>query len=325
MGINAQTGFVNGATAVAGGDLLEQAKVTTNGSGSIDFTLDKKISSCRVMVSSAVNVVPSAEVLLSYVGGTTWCSTKANPGKTQLLAPGVEITMKDPLFGVSVDGSTVLVKVQSGIVFVRSVAPGITDGGQLVGPGSQTIVEAGKVAAPPEIFDPARTPELEQSAVAALAALMPPPVFVRPDPAGSATIGRIIESGQLVVAVDETSIDPTSLAFVNAFIAFEADTWGIKAAVEPMPLEPAVEALVAGRVQLVLSRQGADGTTGIPFFSDQEGSVWSLFYASQDETFGRAEQAFLTEAVTSGRYADRFLAAFGAAPRYDALQALVGP
>lgn len=324
--ILAPNAFVNATPAVKGGDLRERDTVTTDGAGSAVFTLDTKIDSCTMNTASGVGIRPEPSILLRYVSGVTWCSTKANPGSSKSLAAQVEITMTDPLFGVTIDADTVVVQVQSGVVQVRSLAQGVDATGVLVGPRQQTRVEPDRPPSIPEAFDVAQLPDPLRSRVAELVAALPPPAFAQPDPASSPTIGQILESGRLGIALDEESIaDQTSPTFVNAIMSLQAETWGIKVDLTMLPLQRALEELRAGQVQLVVTPQAVDEVSSIPLFEDQQTQLWSLLYLPQDEAFGQAERDFVGTAVTSGVYGDHYQEVFGSVPSYEALRSLVGP
>src|SRR5262249_35016076 len=135
-------------------------------------------------------------VIRFEAGGATWCNTgtqtkdsrfDANLGKVQLI-------MRDPVFGVGVDGEQgVTVEVHSGVVQVSKPAG---DAAVVVGPDQQTFVpEGGK----PGGVGPITLTARDQARVTNLQPLAPKPSFSRPDASKSPAVADIYKRGVLRV------------------------------------------------------------------------------------------------------------------------------
>ena len=317
--------FVNDIEAAAGGDVYAGGSVRTDASGSADFTLEQKIQNCRLLDGSKVDVLPSPDVLLNWVAGTTYCSTRANPGTTVgVTSTAVQIRLSDPLFGVTVLPDATVVKVLSGIVEVRSLVTG-SNVVQFVGPGLQTRVPAGQDPAVPERLDVDQLGNRERSAVQELMAALPPPAFSRPAPGDSPALTRIFGQSTIGVAIDEeNSGDDQTRGFLESFLSFQGTKWDVKPDARFVPVGVAVRELMAGQLDLVVSPDVVAGTGSIPFFEDRQGRKWSLLYDSKDPAFADAMRGFLRTALESGEYGRLYLSAFDTVPRYDSLTTLVG-
>ena len=319
--------LLDGRQVFAGDAIAPRQTVSTDGQGSVDFNLKKKIKDCRLFPQSAVQVQPTSSVLVKYAQGSTLCLTTTGPTTGVMIdSSGVQIAVQDPVYLVSVDEGQTQVAVAEGFVKLGSLQTG-TGTTVLVGPDQLSVVPAGEDPQPPGSFDFHDLPPAEADAWEQFKDATPPPDYSAPDADGSSTLRRIFDRGAILVGFDEgESEDQESQAFSEGFFSFLADSWGLKFGPSLISREVASEALQSGRIDIFVSTQPLAKGGVLQFFTDATGRIWTITTPSNDDRFLNVIRGFLIKTLVEGDYADRYRRAFdGAEPPYDALASLIGP
>jgi hypothetical protein len=330
--VNQRDAFIQGSPAFDEDPIHEGESVSTNDKGRVTFGLQEKIQLCRLFSNSEVVASPGGGILLRYQRGRAWCFTKADPSRRLTLSPsGVEFAMSDPLFGVSIDGERVTLRVVQGVVDVQPSASG-TGGPLLVGPGQQVTVVQGNVPSGAEDFNTESLPGAERRTVSQFEAAIPPPNFDPPQPGVSPGLQRIlVKNKEVRVGIDARFAgDPPSKAspdwdFTDRFFLFLADHWGISS--RPLSIQPedAASALKRGRINVFVTPEPPADFGFFPLFGGLEGRTWSVSFVAADELLGQALRDFVVASLQERDYTITYQEAFGSDhPPYEPIRSLLG-
>ncbi|MGH2573729.1 MAG: hypothetical protein ACRDGU_09690 [Actinomycetota bacterium] len=325
--------FVQGSQAFDDDPIRAGQSVSTNAGGSVDFGLDQKLEKCRLFQDSEVVAAPAGGILLRYQRGTALCFTTADPSIALTVGPSdVEFAMSDPLFGVTVTGEQLTLRVVQGVVDVRSSAP---EGGGplLVGPGQQVTVVGGNVPSTAEDFNSESLPRDQRETVSEFRQIIPPPNFDPPDPADSPGLQRILAQIQTIrVGIDSRFAgDPVEETetpdwdFADAFFLFLASHWGIDSS--PMALQPkdADSALQDGAIDVFITPEPSSEFGSFPLFGGLEARTWSVSFVAADELLGSALRDFVRASLQGQAYVITYSQAFGVDhPPLEPLRSLLG-
>jgi len=319
--------FLDGVKAHQGDSIRARQTLSTDDGGAADFSLNQKISSCRLLESSAVQIQP-AGALLAFVRGTTYCWTTADQQLHKVTAGSAQLIMSDPVFGVTVQGGQVVIKVDVGVIKVSS--PQTNTGVSLViGPGQFTVVPAGQNPQSPGRISDLNLPEEEMRVATAYSSLPPPPFLGRPDAGSSALLARVFARGHLLAGVDQNTLaeGTPERDFVSRFLRFLGRHWkdssGHELGVDEVSLAPedAPAALKEDKIDLFVSTER--GAT--PLFVDLQGRIFKLAVAMGDQGFRQAIRVFLQGDVQGGTYDNRYRSVFdGENPNYGPLASVLG-
>lgn len=325
--------FVQGSQAFDDDPIRAGQSVSTNAGGSVDFGLDQKLERCRLFQDSEVVAAPAGGVLLRYQRGTALCFTTADPSIGLTVGPSdVEFAMSDPLFGVTVAGEQLTLRVVQGVIDVRSSAP---EGGGplLVGPGQQVTVVGGNVPSTAEDFNPESLPRDQAETVSQFRQIIPPPSFDPPDPAGSAGLQRILAENQSIrVGIDSRFAgDPLEETetpdwdFVDFFFLLLAGHWRVGSTPTALQPEEALPALQEGAIDVFVTPEPSPELASFPLFGGLEGRTWSVSFVAADELLGRALRNFVRASLQGQDYVITYSQAFGIDhPPLEPLRPLLG-
>jgi hypothetical protein len=300
--------------------------VRTDENGSLRFALDQKIERCTLVASTRVGILPSDDVLLQFEEGTAICRTTRDPGVVNMgAAAGVELSMSDPEFLVTVESDVTTVRVLTGLVEVGSAG-----GTVLVGPKSRTDIVPGERPGEPRSWG---TGELEDDVLDAVNDLenLPGPNMSMPDADGSPTLERILRTRTIMVGKSDAIFaepgdefaDLSNDAFAAGFFRSQTFDWKLDPHVSDVMSDgEGIETLLAGKIDVFLAPGPIEGLGQIPLFDDQQGRrVW-IHYHPEDAVFGAAERRYLTDYVVEESYRINSLESFGVEPTYDAVAEL---
>ena len=322
---------VNDTEVSAGDAITAGAVLTTNEFGVIRFALnDKKFDDCQLSRQGSVRVKPSSRVAMALNGGRLLCGTNNSRSERTLEAPDSVFTMRDPVFLIDATNGPVTLQVARGFVEARSAVAGAA--GRLVGPGAAYTVPREAGAGPVRPFDTRELTEVEQGAASEMLAALPQPSFALPPSKGSPALARFENGEAIRVGIDDEE-DDAHKAFMKEFLGFVADEWGVSLQVRARARYSVgiAGSAVAQRedelgrdVDLIVSTgQKAEKAKNIPFFDDGGDHVWSLFVDQADSGFAAAVRDFLVNALDIGEYRNRYVAAFGRQPTYEAVRPLI--
>jgi hypothetical protein len=325
--------FVQGSQAFDDDPIRAGQSVSTNAGGSVDFGLDQKLERCRLFQDSEVVAAPAGGVLLRYQRGTALCFTTADPSIGLTVGPSdVEFAMSDPLFGVTVTGEQLTLRVVQGVIDVRSSAPG-GGGPLLVGPGQQVTVVGGSVPSTAEDFNPESLPRDQAETVSQFRQIIPPPTFDPPDPADSPGLRRILAENETIrVGIDSRFAgDPAQETetpdwdFADAFFIFLAVHWGIGSSPVALQPEEAGPALQEGAIDVFVTPEPSSEVASFPLFGGLEARTWSVSFVAADELLGNALRDFVRASLQGQDYVITYSQAFGVDhPPLEPLRPLLG-
>jgi len=250
---------------------------------------------------------------------STWCGTgrdaddelekyDANKGRVRLL-------LRDPLFGVGVEGGDTVVKVALGYLEVSRVAGA---GAVVVGAGQQVHVpDRGE----PQAVEPISLSQTDVARFDELRSAVPKPSFDRPAPNGSKTLSTLFERRVLTVGIDQRAVaDRGTGVFIRRLFGFLALSWQMKVRFVDLLSVGVSAALDSGSVDIALTPDPSLPAELDFFatFADSTGTVWRTALR-HDDVFALALLRFVRAAVGSGDYATFYRGSFGAEPQYEAL------
>jgi hypothetical protein len=310
--------FIQGQKAFDEDPIRARQSVSTNGKGSVDFGLKKKLKTCRLFQNSEVVAAPAGGALLRYQAGTAWCFTTTNPSKGVVVGPSnVEFVMSDPLFGVTVTDTGTTLRVVQGVVEVRSS----TGGGPslLVGPDQLVTIVGGEVPTTAEGFSPEDLPKFEADTVSLFRTIAPDPNFGPPEPDGSAGLQRILEATNTIrVGIDSTfagdpsqETDTEDWDFVDFFFSLLSDFWKVTSAPSALASEGAGRALQEGTIDVFVTPEPSPEFASFPLFGGLDGRTWSVSFVGADPQLGAALRDFVRATLQQKDYVITYKGAFG--------------
>jgi hypothetical protein len=326
---------VNGSAVYGRTKLNKRARVQTKNKGSrtgrTKFCVKLKQTECTVYRPTVLQLRPGPNVIARIDNGNVTCgTTKAGERKKVFFnikkkkAKRIRLKMSDPIFSISTNSKTTLVKVYFGVVSV--IAHG---GTRVLGPNEKDIVPSGKQPMAPVPFVPVSGPEVDFAN--SLRDQVPRPTFGPPSVTGSPTLAKIFEDRSMRVSVDPTSQkwEARVFAFTGRYVGLIVKNWHIRVAHDTQAPISAAKNLCAGVIDLYVTPTAASLSVGawtLPFLKDQSGVVWYLAGVG-DERFRLAIRSFLIQTIQAGVYGSYFSAIFqGGAPSYGIFQPILsGP
>lgn len=315
--------FVDGADAVEQGDLLAPGSVSTSPGGSVRLRLDVKLQNCTVTDDARVDLPPQPGPLLTYVKGATYCMTTTG-GQAKLIGGTyVEITVGDPVFGVTVEPEQVTVRVVSGLVELKNLAIG--GDAIVIGPMLKSTITPGAAPSEPEIWGLGELPALDQQEIGQMEKQVEPD-FSRPDKTDSPVLQRILDGNRFGFGVEDAiARDKLSDSFVSDFMFRQGNAWDVSRDKQILSVDVGFREVLDGKLDVMVTRKEADSDLAeIPFFVDSQGQIVWIVYNPSDPVFAAAERAFLTNMIVSGKYADLYQNSFGQLPSYEGVKSLLG-
>jgi hypothetical protein len=323
--------MIDSVPTASGEGFRAQQVLSADGGGSFSLELDK-LEECRVLRNSGVKAKPSSSVLLAWLRGTAWCKTAPEASsRIDLGAGAATITLSDPVFGITVDGEQVIVKVGSGSVEVALEGAGPS---VLIAAGEQVTLSPDQGVSPSDGLDVRSLPPDEQAAVADLMAQVPAPDFGRPDASTSATLTRMFDGGSMNVALDTdgmVGVGATGggggvVGFIQDYFDLLTSSWDLRLTLGGASGDEGIKGLQEGKIDVFVTRTPPSDLPSTPFFDDigDPALTWYLVVAPDDPTFRDALARFITTSVGSGDYGQRFLRSFGVLPSYEPLRAQLG-
>jgi hypothetical protein len=266
-----------------GSDLRQGALLAADPAGAVDFKLDRKIRRCQARPGSQVRLEPGDGVLLEFVAGTLWCGTTADDESVVLRAGDRVFRASDPVFSLTVgESGEVELRVLQG-----EVLAGEGENARLVAQDRRATYAPG--AASPElgffgIGEMAADLPTDEGSVARdilgdVTSTLPPVSYPELTLAVSPDRLWVKEGANFLVVVDDRgSQAPAAMtaAFFNQVIG---DRWGSAADVVTAAPEEARAALENGEAGILVSPEGE----GVPFFQDDDGTVWRFVVNGDDE------------------------------------------
>ena len=156
-----QQAMLDGRRTAGGDEIRAGAVLVTDGTGAARFTLRDDPADCELRPSSAVEVLPTAELLFKLTKGAAACD-RAGARVTRLIeTPSSRLEVRDSAISVEETPGGARHRVFGGAC---GRVLGSAGGAQTLCPLQQTVVLKGKPPQPPTPFDPDQTdPSMEQA------------------------------------------------------------------------------------------------------------------------------------------------------------------
>jgi hypothetical protein len=322
--------FIDGETTSDGVRIRAGQALSTDDSGTVDFSLDRKIKQCRLLTQSRMVAAPTKAVLIRWELGSVWCYTTAGGSPIVLGGPSdVTLAMSDPVFGVVVNGETITLRVVQGVVDVDS--PGSEP--LLVGSGQQVTIVDGEVPTQAEDFDIESLPQDERAIVSEYENAAPQPDFGPPEAGDSAGLGRIlVTNGAINVGIDSTfagnpaaETNTSEWRFIDDYFTDLAAHWGIGSSSIALTSDEARPQLDAGAVDVFVTPEPLSGFDSFPLLQDPQGRTWSVSLVGGDDGLRRALVSYVVATLQQKDYAITYQTAFDIEnPPYEPLRPLLG-
>lgn len=308
----------NGAEVFGGEDLLEEADLTTDSSGESDFEVVVGPTNCSMGPSSGVEILPgdsnvALTVKIAPTSHPLTCAVKSKTDVSYNVGDDVVVSTSDPVFSMSLERDTVVVKSYFGFLAVTSVS---TQQSVVVGPGQQTVVGSGLPPGPVAAVEPT---EFEQEKLPRLFEFVEPVDVPAVDVDASTVLSRVFETSVFLIAVDEAALAQSEIGeFLFTLESFLASRLEVDVAFEVVDRAGAIELVAEGSFHGVLTPEPYPETDRAPLFVDARGLVWEVNVLG-DPAFGDVFPEVLAAVAADGEYGNLIREFFGRSPDYDAL------